>query len=87
MEYRYNLVFKAAGLVFRGSHVLRHGWVRDSFSKHGDLGIAKMQLGNVSFKSVEVYAQPLQRSLDHFILKEWKRSLQNAAKDKSEKKD
>lgn len=86
IEHRYNLAFKTAGLTFRGTHVLRHGSVRDAFSKHGDLGIAKQMLGNTSFKSTEVYAQPLQRSLDNFILKEWDKSLQIAAKSESESK-
>ena len=63
IEYKYNLAFEAAGLEFRGTHVLRHGSVRDFFSRHGDMGIAKLQLGVKSMKTVEVYAQPLQRSL------------------------
>lgn len=87
IEYKYNLAFEAAGLTFRGTHVLRHGSVREFFAKHGDMGIAKMQLGNKSMKSVEVYAQPLQKSADKFMHGLWEPWLQMAAIEESKKKN
>lgn len=85
IDSRYNRAFKLAGIDFRGTHVLRHGSVRQFYSEHGDFGIAKMQLGNKSSRSVEVYAQPLQRSLDNYVYqKQWAKKL---AADGGQKKD
>lgn len=87
IEYKYNLAFEAAGLECRGTHVLRHGGVTEYFSKHGNLGIAKTQLGVKSMKTVEVYVKPLQKDADNFMYEIWKRLAANGCKTESEKKD
>lgn len=45
-----------------------------------------MQLGVKSMKTVEVYAQPLQKSLDKFVHALWDKSLQIAATQEPETK-
>ena len=55
---RYNTAFKRAGLPYKATHVLRHGWTREVFdSAYGDYGIAEQLLGNTSRDSIETYAQ------------------------------
>lgn len=87
IDSRYNKAFKAAEIEFRGTHVLRHGSVREFYSQHGDFGIAKMQLGNKSYRSVETYAQPLQRNLDSFMYGKYKTLAAVGDQNESEKKE
>jgi integrase len=55
---RYNKAFEKAGLPYKATHVLRHGWCRQIFdSTNGDYGIAGQLLGNTSRNSIETYAQ------------------------------
>ena len=86
IEYTYYKAFKAAGLEFRGTHVLRHGSISEFFSQHADMGVAKLQLGVKSMKTVEVYIKPLQKNLDKFVHDKWKNLAANGCKPESETK-
>jgi integrase len=57
IQNAYNRAFKAAGLPYRSTHVMRHGGTRKTFDETGgDTGIAQQHLGNRDRKTVDVYA-------------------------------
>jgi integrase len=58
LQHAYNEAFKAAGLPFRSTHILRHGGARLLYNRtRGDLEVAKQQLGNADLQSVLTYAK------------------------------
>lgn len=56
IQHYYDLAFKRAGLPYRGTHVLRHGWTMELFNKTTDLTVAKELLGDTSDDAARVYA-------------------------------
>ena len=57
IQYFYDKAFKAAGLPYTATHVLRHGWTREVFNNNPDLDIAKQLLGDTSDEAARVYAK------------------------------
>jgi integrase len=57
IQYAYNRAFKAAGLEFTATHVMRHGGCRWAYNQTGDLSVAQQHLGNTDIETTRVYAQ------------------------------
>ena len=77
-EYRhvqraYNEAFKAAGLPYRSTHVMRHGGCRRVYNETGDLGLAAQILGNVSPDTVNVYAKRHKSALTNYAKEKWQK--------------
>lgn len=86
IQYAYDSAFEAAGLPYRGTHIMRHGGTRKVFNETGDLSIAGQLLGNTTTQSVQVYAKRNTNALNQHVETLWKRSrsLQIVAEDSEE---
>lgn len=77
-EYRqlqkaYDNAFKAAGLEYTGTHVMRHGGCRAVYNETGDLSIAAQLLGNSDMETVQVYAKRDKGALKKLTKAHWTR--------------
>lgn len=72
LQKQYDRAFIAAGLPYRGTHIMRHGGCSRLFDQEkGDLGLAKQLLGNASYRSVEVYAHRSKTALTEVVARQW----------------
>lgn len=77
IQYAYNCAFKAAGLPYRSTHIMRHGGTRKVYNETGDLAIAAQILGNTTTASVQVYARRNTNALNEHVQNTyWKKSEQ-----------
>lgn len=74
IQYAYNRAFKAAGLEFTATHVMRHGGCRWVFNRTGDLSIAQQHLGNTDVETTRVYAQREASALTKVAHQIWEKS-------------
>ncbi len=72
IQYAYDQAFKAAGLPFTATHVMRHGGCRRVFNRtNGDTAIAQQLLGNTTLESTLVYAKRQKGALTAHAHLEW----------------
>ncbi len=72
VQYRYDQTFKALGLPYSSTHVMRHGGARSAFDDTGgDVGIAAQQLGNADRKSVDTYAKRSVLAFTRYAKAKW----------------
>ena len=76
LEYReiqsaYERTVKARGLLYRGTHVMRHGGCRRVYNQGGDLAVAQQLLGNSDLKSTLVYAKRNANALTEVAQQYW----------------
>lgn len=71
IQYAYDKAFKAAGLPYSATHVMRHGGCRRVYNATGDLSIAQQHLGNKSMQTVAVYAKRSAAALTNVAHAEW----------------
>ena len=70
IQYAYNKSFKAAGLQFSSTHILRHGGASLIYNEsHSDIDFVKQMTGNRDLKSVQVYAHSNPNALKNHITK------------------
>ncbi|MGZ6358182.1 MAG: tyrosine-type recombinase/integrase [Bdellovibrionota bacterium] len=73
IEHAYNQAFKAAGLTFTATHVMRHGGTRRVYRQTKNLETAKQVLGDTDLQTVLVYAKADAMELTAFAHEERKR--------------
>ncbi len=57
IQWNFDRSFKAFGLPYRGTHVMRHGGCRRVFNHVGEIPIAQQLLGNSDLKTTLIYAK------------------------------
>jgi len=57
IQYRYDSALKAAGLTFRGTHILRHGSLTEFQAIAGDLNLTKEVAGHTDIRMTQRYAK------------------------------
>jgi site-specific recombinase XerD len=79
IQAAYDDAFAKVGLVYRGTHVLRHGGTRRVYNATGgDLAVAQQLLGNADLESTLVYAKRDKGALRKLVQKDWETLKANA---------
>lgn len=71
IQSRYARAFAKAGIVYRGTHALRHGGCREIYNRTGDIALAGLLLGNQDNDSIRVYARRDPAALFKFAEDSW----------------
>jgi integrase len=79
IQHAFNSAFKAAGLPYSGTHIMRHGGCRLVFNRTGDISMAQQILGNRDLKTVQVYAQRETKALNGYAEQLWKNHHESLA--------
>lgn len=71
IQHYYDQAFKRAGLPYKGTHVLRHGWTREVYNANPDMDVAKQLLGDKSDEAAKVYAIRRASALTEVAQRQW----------------
>jgi integrase len=71
IQAAYKQAFERAGVVYQGTHQLRHGGCRLVYNRTADLAVASQILGNLDAETIKVYAKRDKRALTDVAQKEW----------------
>ena len=71
IQAAYKQAFEHAGVVYKGTHQLRHGGCRLVYNRTADLAVAAQILGNLDAETIKVYAKRDKRALTEVAQKEW----------------